>query len=100
MFQSKCNVIVGSLYKPPRLITDIFSKEKICLYIGDFNIDTKIESQTVSTLTEEFISLFSSYSYEKLITLPTRELESSSPLINNIYTLISQNQLLLAKVEY
>ena len=64
---------------------DIIKKEqKYALYIGDFNIDIKIESQTVSTLTEEFINLLSSYSYEKLITLPTREIGSSSTQIDNI----------------
>ena len=61
MFQSKYDVIVGSLYKPPSLSIDIFNKQlervldiiqKNAFYIGDFNIDTKIESQTVSTLTE------------------------------------------------
>ena len=35
---------------------------------------------------EEFINLLTSYSYEKLITLPTREIGSSSTLIDNIYT--------------
>ena len=87
MFQSKCNVIVGALYKPLSLSTDIFNKQfervmdiiqKNAFYIGDFNIDTKIESQTVSILTEEFMNLLSSYSYKKLITLPTREIGSSS----------------------
>ena len=73
---------------------DIIQKEKkYAFYIGDFNIDTKIESQTVSTLTEEFINLLTSYSYEKLITLPTREIGSSSTHIDNIYTNIPEPNL-------
>ena len=75
-------------------VFDIIQKEKkYAFYIGDFNIDTKIESQTVSTLTEEFINLLTSYSYEKLITLPTREIGSSRTLIVNIYTNIPEPNL-------
>ena len=69
VFQGKCYVIVGALYKPPRLSIDIFNKplervldiiqkeKEYAFYIGDFNIDIKIELQTVSTFTEEFINL-------------------------------------------
>ena len=65
--ESKCNIIVGSLYKPPSISIYIFNKQlervldiilnekKYVYYIGDFNIDTKHESQSVSNLTEKKI---------------------------------------------
>ena len=60
------------------------------MFVYEFK-DTKIEFQTVSTLTEEFINVSSFYSYEKLITLPTREIGSSSTRNDNIYIYIYTN---------
>ena len=56
VFQSKCNVIVDSLYKPPSSRINIINKQlehvldiiqkgkKYVFYIGHFNIDINIES--------------------------------------------------------
>ena len=37
-------------------------------------------------LTQDFINLMASYSYKKLICMPTRVINGSSSLLDNIYT--------------
>ena len=43
------------------MLDNIQKEKKYAFYIDHFNIDTKIESQTVSTLTEAIINLLTSY---------------------------------------
>ena len=104
MFQSKCNVIVGALYKPPSLSIYIFNKqlERVFDIIQkEKNMPfTLVTSTSIQKLNpklyqhlQKFINLLTSYSYEKLITLPTREIGSSSTLIDNIYTNIPEPNL-------
>ena len=91
-------MIICSLYKPPSVNINIFNTEiehvldiiqkenKYAYFIADFNIDTSNELQCKSTSVHDFMNLFSSYSYKKLINLPTREAQTSSTLIDNMYT--------------
>ena len=59
---------------------------KYAFLIGDYNINTIDELKCKSTLTNEFINLMSLYSYKKLISVPTRVINNSSTLIDNIYS--------------
>ena len=98
VFQSKHNVIIGGLYKPPNVSIDIFNekleillnkigKEKKYAYIiGDYNINTLNVPSCKSTKIHDFVNLMSSYSYNKLICLPTRVIKDSSTLLDNIYS--------------
>ena len=98
VFKLKSNVIVGALYKPPNVSIDIFNsnietilkliqKEKKYAYlIGDYNINTLNETNVVSHEISEFVTLMSSYSYHKLINVPTRVIKTSSSLLDNMYS--------------
>ena len=98
VFLCKCNVIIAAVYKPPNVSVDIFNtiverilniiqkERKYAYFLGDFNINTIQELQSKSTLTHDFINLMSTYSYRKLINVPTRVVGSSSTLIDNIYS--------------
>ena len=57
--------------------------------MGDYNVDTLSEMNNKSKPTQDFINIFSSYYYHKLINHPTRERNQSVTLIDNIYTNIS-----------
>ena len=54
--------------------------------MGDFNINTMYEMSCTLTQEQEFINLFSTLHYHKLINLPTRITQQSSSLLDNIYT--------------
>ena len=96
-FQYRYNVIIAAIYKPPNvnvsifnknldLILSVIEKEKKYVYLlGDFNINTLDETHTKSTLVQDFINIMSSYSYCKLISMPTRVIKNSATLIDNVY---------------
>ena len=98
IFKLKRNVIIAALYKPPNVSIDIFNsnietivklvqKEKKYAYlIGDYNINTLNETNAVSPEISEFVTLMSSYSYRKLINVPTRAIKTSSSLLDNMYS--------------
>ena len=54
--------------------------------MGDFNINTMYEMSCALAQEQEFINLFSTLHYRKLINLPTRITQQSSSLLDNIYT--------------
>ena len=54
--------------------------------MGDYNIDTFSDINNNSKTTQDFINIFSTYYYHKLINHPTRERNQSASLIDNIYT--------------
>ena len=54
--------------------------------MGDYNVDTLSENNNNSKTTQDFINIFSTYYYHKLINHPTREGNQSVSLIDNIYT--------------
>ena len=49
-------------------------------------MNTLLETNSNSKLVQDFINIFSSYYYHKLINLPTREIKLSHSLLDNIYT--------------
>ena len=53
--------------------------------MGDFNANTLLENNNSKSV-QDFINMFSSYYYHKLINLPTRERNRTSSLLDNIYT--------------
>ena len=52
-------------------------------------MNTMLETQNNSKSVQDFINIFSSYYYHKLINLPTREKNITYSLLDNIYTNIS-----------
>ena len=54
--------------------------------IGDYNINTLNVPSCKSTKIHDFVNLMPSYSYNKLICLPTRVIKDSSTLLDNIYS--------------
>ena len=58
--------------------------------MGDFNVNTMLETNGKSKFVQDFINIFSFYYYHKLINLPTREIHIYSSLIDNIYTNIPE----------
>ena len=61
-------------------------KKKYAYIIGDYNINTLNVPSCKSTKIHDFVNLMSSYSYNKLICLPTRVIKDSSTLLDNIYS--------------
>ena len=97
-FGTSRDTIVGKIYNPPSSKTNNFNKElekllikikkerKYAILMGDYNIDTLSDINNNSTTTQDFINIFSTYYYHKLINHPTRERNQSASLIDNIYT--------------
>ena len=54
--------------------------------MGDFNINTMYEMSCTLAQEQEFINLFFTLHYHKLINLSTRITQKSSSLLDNIYT--------------
>ena len=98
IFSTSRNTIVGEIYKPPssklkhfnkeleKLLIKIKKEKKYAILMGDYNVDTLSEMNNKSKPTQDFINIFSSYYYHKLINHPTRERNQSVTLIDNIYT--------------
>ena len=63
----------------------MFSTLSVML-LGNYNINTLNELQFKSSLTQNFINLMASHSYNKLICMPTRVINGSSSLLDSIYT--------------
>ena len=93
---TKQNVIIGSVYRPPgaeiktfheklKLILEVVTREnKLCYLMGDYNIDL-LNCQS-HILTGDFFDLMSSYSFIPLISRPTRVTNNTATLIDNIFT--------------
>ena len=89
-------VLIGSLYRPPDTNPDIFlvDLEKIMTYIDRMNKSTYICGDYNMNLlnidtnhhTNDFLNLMSSFLFHPLILAPTRITNSSSTLIDNIFT--------------
>ena len=52
----------------------------------DFNVNTILKTKNNSKSVQDFINIFSSCYYYKLINLPTRERNRTYSLLDNIYT--------------
>ena len=99
LFNSKHHIIIGILYRPPNTSLEVFNKTKMysllnkiqrekkyAYFLGDYNVNTKFVMKNSTMLTQQFSNMFLSNNFQKLITVPTRERELSSTLIDNIYT--------------
>ena len=99
MFNSKRNIIIGAIYRPPKSCMNKFNdelesllktlnNEKKYVYIqGDFNVNTMYEKFEGKPKDLLFSNIFQSYYYQKLIIdKPTRVTENSATLLDNIYT--------------
>ena len=99
MFNSKRNIIIGAIYRPPKSCMNKFNdelesllktlnNEKKYVYIqGDFNVNTMYEKFEGKPKDLLFSNIFQSYYYQKLIIdKPTRVTEKSATLLDNIYT--------------
>ena len=90
------NIVVCVLYRPPNtnainFITDLsntikslYSLNKLVYIMGDFNID--LLKKDTHNISENFINMLYSLNFFPLINLPTRVTETSSTLIDNIFT--------------
>ena len=52
--------------------------------MGDYNIDTLSDINNNSKTTQDCMTIFSTYYYHKLINHPTREINQTASLIDNI----------------
>ena len=69
-------------------IIDIVHREKkYCYIIGDFNVNCINDFSVVTLYSQQFINMFLSHYYLKLITIPTRVTQSSATLLDNNYTI-------------
>ena len=93
----KKNIVIGCLYRHPHFnnLDDFFlyinstltklSKEKKDIYLaGDFNLD--LMKYNTNTKSRDFNNIITSYGYLPLITQPTRISNTTSTLIDNIFT--------------
>ena len=68
-------------------IFDIVHKEKkYCYIICDFNVNCIKDFSNVTVHSQQFNNMFLLHYYLKLITIPTRVTQSSTTLLDNIYT--------------
>ena len=89
---------MGICYRPPQVCVRKFIQElhslleklhnmnKIVYLLGDFNINTFRSATSLNKAANDFSNLFASYFFQPLIDKPTREVNSSSTLLDNIYT--------------
>ena len=54
--------------------------------MGDYNVNTILDTHNNSKSVPDFINMFSSYYYHKLINFPTRQINLYFSLLDNIYT--------------
>ena len=98
IFNTNKNVLLAVIYRSPDSPLGIFNEhtllqidkeKKVALLSGDFNCDTYRELSVNPVVTQDFINIFSSFNYHKLITQPTRIVREtgyikSATLLDNI----------------
>ena len=101
-FKTSKNILIGICYRAPRvpmnafldemhrLLEDINKLNLQTYLIGDFNINTLRSHTGLNKTATEFSNLLLSYFYYPLINKPTRVVNDSSSLIDNVYTNIAQ----------
>ena len=101
-FKTSKNILIGVCYRAPhvpmnafldemhRLLEDINKLNLQTYLIGDFNINTLRSHTGLNKTATEFSNLLLSYFYYPLINKPTRVVNDSSSLIDNVYTNIAQ----------
>ena len=73
----------------------VLRKEYIYIYayiLGDFNVNTLDVLTGISFGSQTYINLFSAHYRRKLIDVPTRVVENSSTLLDNVYTNCPMNE--------
>ena len=87
--------IVGIIYRPPGTVLSHFNNEmvlllskikfekKLCFLLGDYNVN--LLNHLDHKETSDFVNSLLSYSFYPLITKPTRIVNTSSTLIDNIF---------------
>jgi exonuclease III len=95
-FKSSANIIIGVVYRIPgtnmnlfndffeNITTKIKEEKKLGYSMGDYNIN--LLNTTDHTATNDFVNIALSNSFIPLITRPTRITQTSSTLIDNIFT--------------
>ena len=90
------NVIIGVVYRPPssntlefvsslnNILNNFEMNNKECFVMGDFNID--LLKYDTDNLCHEFLETFLSNSFFPLVSKPTRITNTSSTLIDNIFS--------------
>ena len=68
------------------LLVIIKKENKYAFLMGDYNVNTILETLNNPKSVQDCINMFSSYYYHKLINLPTRQRNQSFSLLDNIYT--------------
>ena len=96
VFTNQNNIIIGVIYRPPNtdmnkfmdsygMVLDKIKRERKTAYVmGDYNIDLLNSGR--HQLTDEFLDLKYINSFMPLIIRPTRVMENSATLIDNIFT--------------
>ena len=98
---SNGNILVGLLYRPPsqslvsfyeqltQLMTKVTREKKKCYFMGDFNINIRMDEHNNNTCT--LLDIMYSMSFIPLITRPTRITITSATFIDNIFCYILLN---------
>ena len=69
-----------------KLLIKIKKGNKYAYIMEDFNVNTILETKNYSKSVQDFINIFSSCYYHKLINLPTREINRTYSMLDNTYT--------------
>ena len=89
-------LIIGSIYRPPKsnmlttnndfekILATLSNQNKSCYLCGDFNMN--LLNINTHQYTSDFLNLMSTFLFRPLIHVPTRITNSSSTLIDNIFT--------------
>ena len=96
----KCNknLMIGVCYRAPhvcankfidemhRLLDDLTKLNKHIYLLGDFNINTNKSHIALNKVASDFSNLLLSHFFHPLVDKPTRVIDDSKSLIDNIYT--------------
>ena len=100
----KCNknLMIGVCYRAPhvcankfidemhRLLDDLTKLNKHIYLLGDFNINTMKSHIALNKVASDFSNLLLSHFFHPLVDKPTRVIDDSKSLIDNIYTNLPQ----------
>ena len=101
----KCNknLMIGVCYRAPhvcankfidemhRLLDDLTKLNKHIYLLGDFNINTMKSHIALNKVASDFSNLLLSHFFHPLVDKPTRVIDDSKSLIDNIYTNLPQS---------
>ena len=98
IFNTNINIIIGENCNPPsskvkclncnleKMLNALKKEKKYAFIMGDYNVNTMNKLKSATTQIHDFSNIFSTYYYQKLINIPTRERKQSSTLLDNVYT--------------